>query len=412
MPISKLTKIKQHFPIFSQQQAQPLIYLDSAATAQKPELVLEAVQEFYERDNANIHRGIYDLSLRATAAYDEAREAVARHLNAACAAEIIFTRNATEAINLVANCLGRAYFKPGDRILLTKMEHHSNIVPWQMQAEQLGLELVYLDITAAGQLDLSKVDELLAKPTKLFALTHVSNVLGTINPLKELVARAQAVGVPVLVDGCQAVPHLTVDVQDLACDFYVFSGHKVGGPTGIGVLYAKRAWLEKLPPFLGGGDMIEEVTLTGFTTADLPNKFEAGTPNLAGAVGLKAALDFLNQLGWDNIRQHDQELMTYARQQLAKLDFVQLLGPSDPSQVTAALSFVIPGIHPHDIAEVLNQDGVCVRAGHHCAQPLMAALGISACTRLSFWLYNSRADIDALCTSLKQVRKIFTPAAS
>ena len=403
-----LTSIQKDFPILEVEAhpGVPLVYLDNAATSQKPVQVIEAMDVYYRGYNANVHRGIHRLSEEATEAYESARERIARFINAPDPATVIFTRNTTEAINLVAWSWGRTNLKPGDEILLTEMEHHSNIVPWQLLAEEKGVKVRYIPFLDNGILDLTNLSDLLTKRTKIFAFTAMSNVFGTINPTKKLVAAARAVGAITVVDAAQSVPHLPVDVQDLDCDFLAFSGHKMCGPTGIGILYGKRALLEKMPPFLSGGDMIRRVTLEGSSWNDLPWKFEAGTPSIAEGIGLGAAVDYLSTVGMDAIHAHEQFITDYALEALSEVKDMQFLGPP-VAQRGGVVSFNLTGLHPHDISQVLDQDGIAIRAGHHCAMPLHQRLCIPASARASFYLYTRPEDIDRLVTSLHRVRKVF-----
>lgn len=401
-------KIRADFPILATEThpGVPLIYLDSTASSQKPLAVIEAMDWYYRHDNANVHRGIHRLSEVATVAYEGAREKVQRFVNAAASAEIIYVRNATEAINLVAYSWGRTNLKPGDEILSTVMEHHANIVPWQILAEMTGATLRFLPFTPEGRLDVSQLDSYLTERTKIFTFTAMSNVFGTVNPTKELVAAAHRVGALALVDAAQSVPHLSVDVQDLDCDFLVFSGHKMCGPTGIGILYGKQSLLETMPPFMGGGDMIRRVRLEGSTWADLPHKFEAGTPAIAEAIGLGAAVDYLNGVGMDTIHAYEQFLTHYALEALSEIPGLTLYGPP-ASEKGGVATFTLQGVHPHDIAELLDRDGVAVRAGHHCAMPLHHHLNVSATARASFYLYSTTQEIDQLVASLHKVRQLF-----
>lgn len=384
----------------------PLVYLDNAATSQKPEAVLRAMDDYYRTCNANVHRGVHTLSEEATALYEGARERVARFINAPHARQVVFTRGATESINLVAYTWGRANLGPGDEVLITQMEHHANIVSWQIMQEQLGFTLRYVPVTDHGTLELDRLADLLNNRTKIFCFVHASNVVGTINPVKELVAAARAVGAKVLIDGAQSVPHMTVDVQALDADFFAFSSHKMCGPTGIGVLYGKREMLEAMPPFMGGGDMIREVKLSGSTWNSLPYKFEAGTPSIAEAIGLGAAVDYLQQVGMDWVRAHERELTAYAYDRLSEVEGLRILGPG-PEQRGGLLAFTLEGVHPHDIAAILDREGVAVRAGHHCAQPLHDRYGIPASARASFYLYNTQEEVDALADALHKAQSIF-----
>jgi len=382
---------------------QRLVYLDNAATTQKPQPVIDAVARFYASQNANINRGVHALSERATDAYDAARLTAQRFVNARAAREIIFVRGTTEAINLVASSFARPRLQPRDEIIVSRMEHHANIVPWQLVCQERGAALRVIPITDDGELELEGYARLFSARTKLVAITHVSNALGTINPVEQLIAAAHAHDVPVLIDGAQAAPHLRVDVQALDCDFYAFSGHKVYGPTGIGVLYGKAALLDAMPPYQSGGSMIRSVSFEGTTFADIPQRFEAGTPHIAGAIGLAAALDYVEGIGLDVIAAHEQTLLSYATRRLA-LPRLRLIGTA-PHKL-GILSFVVDGVHPHDVATVLDREGIAVRAGHHCAQPLMHRLGIQATTRASLALYNTRQDIDALIVALERALEL------
>ena len=382
---------------------QRLVYLDNAATTQKPQPVIDAVARFYASQNANINRGVHALSERATDAYDAARLTAQRFVNARAAREIIFVRGTTEAINLVASSFARPRLQPRDEIIVSRMEHHANIVPWQLVCQERGAALRVIPITDDGELELEGYARLFSARTKLVAITHVSNALGTINPVEQLIAAAHAHDVPVLIDGAQAAPHLRVDVQALDCDFYAFSGHKVYGPTGIGVLYGKAALLDAMPPYQSGGSMIRSVSFEGTTFADIPQRFEAGTPHIAGAIGLAAALYYVEGIGLDVIAAHEQTLLSYATRRLA-LPRLRLIGTA-PHKL-GILSFVVDGVHPHDVATVLDREGIAVRAGHHCAQPLMHRLGIQATTRASLALYNTRQDIDALIVALERALEL------
>jgi cysteine desulfurase/selenocysteine lyase len=398
--------VRRDFPVLQQQiKGKPLIYLDNAATTQKPRQVLAALQRYYCEDNANIHRGVHALSVRATHAYEQVRELVRQFINAGQAHEIIFVRGATEAINLVAQSYGRSQLQAGDEIIISVLEHHSNIVPWQILCEQVGAVLRVIPINDAGELDLQGYVNLLNSRTKFVSLGHVSNAIGTINPLQRLIELAHQQQIPVLIDGAQGVPHMSVDVQALDCDFYVFSGHKLYGPTGIGVLYGKSQWLEMMPPYQGGGNMIKEVTFEKTSYNKLPYKFEAGTPNIAGVVGLGAAITYLNQWGIDRITQHEQSLLTYATERLSAISGLRIIGTAQ--QKAAVLSFVLQDIHPHDIGTVLDHEGIAIRVGHHCAMPLMARFNVSATARASFGLYNTPAEIEALADAIGKVQRLF-----
>ena len=399
--------IRNDFSILRQENDPLLIYLDSAATSQTPDPVIEAMDAYYRTYNSNIHRGIYRISEEATAKYEEARQRIGRFINARRSSQIIFTRNTTESINLVAYSWGSANLREDDEILVTVMEHHSNLLPWQLLSQRTGAKLRFIEVTDEGVLQLDGLETLLTEHTKLVAMTHVSNVLGTINPVKELTAAAHAIGAKVLIDGAQSVPHFDVDVQELDCDFLAFSGHKMCGPTGIGILYGKSDLLEEMPPFLGGGSMIRSVQRESSTYADVPAKFEAGTPAIAEAIGLAAAVDYLNQVGLEAIFVHEQELLEYAHQKLAEIEGVTIYGPK-PRQKTGAITFNLEGIHPHDIAGVLDTVGVAVRAGHHCAQPLMQKFGVIATVRASFYLYNKLEEIDILHEGLLKAQRMLT----
>jgi cysteine desulfurase/selenocysteine lyase len=405
-PLLDIEKVRADFPILAERiHGKRLVYLDSAATSQKPRAVIEAITHYYEHLNANIHRGVHTLSVRATEAHDAARQTVRRFLNAADTREIIFVRGATEAINLVAQTYGRTHVGAGDEILITAMEHHSNIVPWQMLCEEKGAHLRVAPIDDRGELLLDEFAKRIGPRTKLVAVTQVSNALGTVTPLREMIELAHRQGVPVLVDGAQAVPHFTVDVQALDCDFYAFSGHKVYAPTGIGVLYGKRSLLEAMPPYQGGGDMISSVTFEKTTYNDLPFKFEAGTPDIAGAIALGAALQYIGKLGMDNIAAHEHDLLTYATAKVGALPGVRLIGTA--SQRAGVVSFVMDGVHPHDLGTILDHEGIAIRTGHHCAQPVMERFGIPATARASFAVYNTREDVDALVEGIRKAHEVF-----
>lgn len=399
-------RIRREFPILHQQvHGKPLVYLDNAASAQKPRAVIDAIAECYQGYYANIHRGVHTLSERSTAAYEGAREKVRRFLNAASTREIIFTRGATEGINLVASSFGSLRIGAGDEVVITTMEHHSNIVPWQMLCERQGATLRVVPITDSGELLLDEYQRLLNERTKLVSIVHVSNVLGTINPVKDMIRAAHARGIPVLLDGAQAVPHLAVDVQDLDCDFYAFSSHKLFGPSGVGALYGKAQWLEMMPPYQGGGDMISLVTFEKTEYADLPNKFEAGTPNIAGVIGLGAALDWVEKIGLDTIAAHEHDLLVNATEQLSKIPGVRIIGTV--GNKAAVVSFTLENAHPHDIGTIVDRDGIAIRAGHHCAQPLMHRYGVPATARASFAVYNTHEEVDALVASIRKVKELF-----
>ncbi len=401
--------VRRDFPILSRViNDKPLVYLDSAATSQKPSRVIDALADFYRTSNANVHRGIYTLSEESTLAYETAREKTAAFINAASSAEIVFTRNTTESLNLIAYSWGRANLGAGDEVLVTAMEHHSNIVPWQIVCQERGAVLRFIPVTDEGFLDLSAIESLITERTKIVAFTHVSNVLGTINPVREIVERAHGAGAVAVVDGAQGAPHGAVDVRALDADFYVFSSHKMLGPTGVGVLYGKASLLNEMPPFLGGGEMIMEVREDGFTWKDPPWKFEAGTPNFADVVAFGAAIDYLSDLGMDNVRQHEMDITGYALQRLATLgDGVAVHGPPDAADRGGVVSFAVESVHPHDIAQTLDWEGVQIRAGHHCAQPLMRRLGTPATARASFYVYNTNEDVDRLVDALKKAGELF-----
>ena len=397
--------IRRDFPILDREvHGRPLIYLDNAASAQKPRQVIDAVADMYERDYANVHRGAHFLSERATERYEGAREKVRAFINAESTAEIVFTRNATEAINLVAYTYGRHFLQPGDEVVISELEHHSNIIPWQLLRDSHGIVLKVAPITDDGELRLDAYRDLLGPRTKLVAIAEMSNVLGTILPVTEIIDAAHAVGAKVLLDGCQAVTHMPVDVQALGADFYVLSGHKLYGPSGIGVLYGRAELLDAMPPFMTGGEMIATVSFESATWADLPHKFEAGTPAIAQAVGLGAAIDYIGALGLDAIAEHERDLLNYATQQLAAVRGLRMVGTA-PAKASVA-SFTLDYAHPHDVATIVDRAGVAVRAGHHCAQPLMQRLGIPAATRASFALYNTRAEVDGLVAALSAVEEL------
>ena len=401
-----VAKVRTDFPILQRKvHGRALVYLDNAATSQKPRVVIDAIRRYYERDNANIHRGVHFLSEHATEEYEGARKNVQLFLNAVDASAIIFVRSATEAINLVAQTYGRTNVHAGDEVLITAMEHHSNIVPWQILCEEKGARLRVVPISDDGELLLKDFENLLGPRTKLVAVTHVSNALGTINPVQRMIAMAHRGNIPVLVDGAQAVPHLKVDVQALDCDFYVFSGHKVYGPTGIGVLYGKSALLDAMPPYQGGGDMISSVTFEKTIYNKLPYKFEAGTPHVAGAIGLAAAIDYVNGLGMDSIAAYEQELLASATHAISAIPGIRLIGTA--REKAGVLSFLLGSIHPHDIGTILDQEGVAIRTGHHCAQPVMQRFGVPATARASFALYNTREEVDVLVEGIRKVREVF-----
>jgi len=403
-----VNKTRKDFPIL-ERELRPgvrLTYLDSTATSQKPVAVIEAMNDFYRKSNANIHRGVHTLAEEATALYEGARERIAKFINAASARQVIYTRNTTESINLVAYTWARANLKQGDLVILTEMEHHSNLVPWHMLQAERGIELDFIPVTEDGLLDLETYKTLLDRRPKLVSFTHMSNVLGTINPAAEIIRLAHEAGAIALVDGAQSAPHLKVDMQALDADFFAFSAHKMCGPTGIGALYGKTALLESMPPFMGGGDMIKEVKLRSFRPNTLPHKFEAGTPAIAEAVGFGAAVDYLTNLGMDAIAAHEHEVTEYALERLEEIPGVKLFGPSADKKGGVA-SFTLEGVHPHDVAQILDRDGIAVRAGHHCAQPLHEKFGIPATSRASFYLYNTKEEVDLLVNGIYKVKEMF-----
>ena len=398
--------IRKDFPALHQEvHGKPLVYLDSAATSQKPQVVIDTLIDYYARDNANVHRGVHRLSERATEAYETARGAIQRHLNAASSREIVFVRQATEGINLVAASFGRAFVGAGDEIVISAIEHHANIVPWQMLCEEKGAVLRVVPVDDHGDLIMEAYARLLGPRTRLVAMTQISNALGTVTPIKEIIDLAHRQNVPVLVDGAQAVPHQRVDVQALGCDFYVFSGHKAFGPTGIGVLYGREAWLERMPPYQGGGDMIKTVTFERTTYNELPYKFEAGTPHIAGAIGLAAGLDYIAGLGLDRIADYEHALLEHGTALLSAIPGVRLIGTARCK--AAVLSFVLDGVHAHDLGTILDHHGVAIRAGHHCAMPVMARFGVPATARASLAFYNTHAELHALAAAIHRAREIF-----
>jgi cysteine desulfurase/selenocysteine lyase len=405
-PILDVAAIREDFPILRRVvHGKPLVYLDNAATTQKPQVVIDRLVRYYREENANIHRGVHELSVAATDAYDAARDRVRQFLNAAESREIVFVRGTTEAINLVAATFGRTRVGEGDDIVVSEMEHHSNIVPWQLLCEEKGARLRVVPITDAGELRLDAYAALLGPRTRIVAVTHVSNALGTVNPVKEIVRLAHDRGIPVLVDGAQAVAHLPVDVQAIGCDFYAFSGHKIFGPTGIGVLYGRASILDAMPPYQGGGDMIRSVTFERTLYNEIPYRFEAGTPNISGAVGLATAIEYLTAIGLDRVAAHDRDLLIYGTEVLSAIPGLRLTGTAPDK--AGVLSFVMEDIHPHDLGTILDRHGVAIRAGHHCCQPLMARLGVPATARASLALYSTREEIDVLGHSLLEARKVF-----
>jgi cysteine desulfurase/selenocysteine lyase len=403
-----VAQIRRDFPILQRQvHGKPLVYLDNAATSQKPRQVIDALVRYYETTNANIHRAVHTLGEEATAEYEEAREKVRRFINAPTTESVIFTRNTTESINLVAYSWGRANIREGDEILLTQMEHHSNLIPWQLLAREKGATVRYVPVAADGTLELNGFENLFDARTKMMALPHVSNSLGTINPVERIAAEARRHGVMLLIDGAQGAPHLPVDVHAIGADFYAFSSHKMLGPTGVGVLYGRKELLEEMEPFLGGGEMIRKVTFEGATWNDLPWKFEAGTPNIADVIAFGAAIDYLEALGMENVRAHEAELTAYALDRMAAIPDITLYGPTDIDQRGGVVSFNFPDLHPHDIGTVLDQYGVAIRSGHHCTQPLWRCLGVTGSARASFYVYNTPGEVDALVDAVKAARSYF-----
>lgn len=405
-PVRDVATVRRDFPLLSgSANGTTLVYLDNAATSQKPRQVIESLNRFYTAENANIHRGVYELSQRATLAYERARAKVQRFVNAADPHEIVFVRGTTEAINLVATTFCRSRLSAGDEIIVSAMEHHSNIVPWQIACDQHGAQLRVIPMSDAGELDLERYSALLSDRTKLVAVNHVSNSLGTVNPIQEISRLAHNAGIPVLVDGAQAAPHMPIDVQELGADFYAISGHKMFGPTGIGALYGRAELLESLPPYQGGGEMIRSVSFARTTYAPLPAKYEAGTPHVAGAIALGVAIDYLRQLSWEWIAHHEHDLLEYATAQLSAIPGLRIVGTA--RRKAAVLSFVLDGVHAHDVGTILDQEGIAIRAGHHCTQPVMERLGLAATARASFALYNTRGDVDALVRGVRKVREVF-----
>jgi len=405
-PAFDADRVRADFPLLGRSmRGKSLVYLDNAATSQKPRHVIDAIHRYYETLNANVHRGVYQLSEEATAAYEWGRAMVARHLNAPSPAEVVFVRGATEGVNLVAATFGRQRVSAGDEVLVSAMEHHSNIVPWQMLCEERGARLRVLPMNERGELLLDRLPDLLTPRTRIVAVVHVSNSLGTVNPVVEIVAQAHARGIPVLVDGAQAAPHGPVDVQALDCDFYVVSGHKMFGPTGIGALFARRAILDAMPPYQGGGEMIRSVTFEKTTYAPIPMRFEAGTPNIEGAVGMGAAVDYLHQLDWEAVARHEADLLAYATGELSAIPGLRIIGTA--ADKVSVVSFVLDGAHPHDVGTILDQEGVAIRTGHHCTQPVMDFFGVPATARASMALYNTRDDIDRLVAALRRVPEVF-----
>ena len=401
-----ITKIRADFPILSREvYGKPLIYFDNGATTQKPRCVVDAIVDEYYSVNANVHRGVHFLSQQATELHEGSRETVRRFINARTSAEVIFTRGTTEAINLLAFSFGEEFMKEGDEVIISTMEHHSNIVPWQLLAARKGISIKVIPMNDRGELLLDEYEKLFSDRTRIVSIAHISNVLGTINPVKEMIATAHAHGVPVLVDGAQSIPHMQVDVQDLDVDFFAFSGHKVYGPTGVGVLYGKEEWLDKLPPYQGGGEMIQSVSFEKTTFNELPFKFEAGTPDYIGTTGLAKALDYVSAIGLEQIAAHEHELTTYAMQRLGEIEGMRFLG--EAAHKSSVISFLVGNIHPFDMGTLLDRLGIAVRTGHHCAEPLMRRLGIEGTVRASFAMYNTKEEIDALVAGVDRVRKMF-----
>lgn len=404
--MSDFTKIRADFPILSQTvNGKPLVYFDNAATSQKPQVVIDAISKYYSEINANIHRGVHTLSQLATDAYEASRKKIQVHLNAAHLHEVLFTSGTTHGVNLVTNGFA-SILKPGDEVLVSALEHHSNIVPWQMLCEKTGAVLKVIPMNLNGELILSEYEQLLSEKTKIVTVNHISNALGTINPIKYMIEKAHQFGAAVFIDGAQAAPHLQPDVQDLDCDFYAFSGHKTCGPTGSGILYGKEAWLNKLPPYQGGGEMIKEVTFEKTTYADLPHKFEAGTPNIEAGIVLGTAIDYLNDIGFENIQKFEKELLDYGTEKLLEIEGLKIFGTS--KQKTSVISFNIEGIHPYDIGMIVDKMGIAVRTGHHCAQPIMAYFGIPGTVRASFAFYNTKEEIDALVAAVKKAKMMLS----
>lgn len=401
-----IQKVRADFPILSQQiNGKPLVYFDNGATLQKPQIVIDAISKYYQTTNANIHRGVHTLSQLATDAYEASRKKVQNHINAELLHEVIFTSGTTHGINIVASGF-TSIVNPGDEVVVSGLEHHSNIVPWQMLCERTGAVLKVIPIDQNGELILAEFDQLLSKKTKIVAVNHISNALGVINPIAYIIEKAHAVGAAVLIDGAQAVPHLKPNVQELDCDFYVFSGHKMCGPTGVGILYGKEAWLNKLPPYQGGGEMIKEVTFAKTTYADLPHKFEAGTPNIEAGIVLGTAIDYLNNVGFENIARQEKELLDYATERLSEIEGLKIFG--NTKQKTSVISFNIAGIHPYDIGTIVDKQGIAVRTGHHCAQPIMAFFGIPGTVRASFAFYNTKEEIDAMVAAVKKAKQMLS----
>ena len=400
-----IQKVRNDFPILSKEIfGKPLVYLDNAATAQKPKSVIEAIEKYYALENANIHRGVHHLSQEATTAFEESRQKIQKHIGAANDREIIFTSGTTDAINLVASTWGRMNVKEGDEIILSEMEHHSNIVPWQMLAEEKGAVIKVIPVSDSGELNLNAFEDLLSSKTKMVAINHISNSLGTINPVEEIIEKAHAAGAKVLIDGAQSVPHASVDVKKLDCDFYTFSGHKVFGPTGIGILYGKEEILEEMPPYRGGGEMIKTVSFEGTTYNELPHKFEAGTPHIAGGIALGTAIDYINEIGLDNIQEYEHSLLEYATEKLLEIEGLKIYGTAENK--TSVISFLIDGTHPYDVGAIIDKLGIAVRTGHHCCQPLMDRFEIPGTLRASFAFYNTKEEVDLLVAALERAVKM------
>ena len=401
-----IQKIRADFPILNQTvNGKPLLYFDNGATSQKPQVVIDAITQYYEEINANIHRGVHTLSQLATDAYEASREKIQKHINAEHLHEVIFTSGTTQGINLVANGMA-AFVKAGDEVMVSALEHHSNIVPWQFLCEKTGAKLVVIPMNDSGELIMSEFDRLLSSKTKIVAVNHISNALGVINPIEYMIQKAHEVDAAVLIDGAQATPHLKPDVQALDCDFYVFSGHKICGPTGVGILYGKEAWLNKLPPYMGGGEMIKEVTFEKTTYADLPHKFEAGTPNIADGIVLGTAIDYLNEIGFENIQEQERSLLAHATEKLLEIEGLKIYGTT--AQKTSVVSFNIEGIHPYDIGTIIDKLGIAVRTGHHCAQPIMNYFGIPGTVRASFSFYNTKEEIDIFVEAVKKAKMMLS----
>ncbi|MFI5252553.1 MAG: SufS family cysteine desulfurase [Bacteroidota bacterium] len=399
-------RIRKDFPVLRRQvNGKPLVYFDNAATSQKPQIVIDAISRYYEEENSNIHRGVHQLSEKATLAYEQSRKIIQKYLNASSTQEIIFVRGTTEGVNLVAASFGKKFVHAGDEILISAMEHHSNIVPWQILCQEKNATLKIIPMNDRGELILDAYEKLLTSQTRIVALTHISNALGTINPVKEMIAMAHARGIPVLIDGAQALPHMRVDVADLDCDFYAFSGHKVFGPTGVGILFGKAKWLDEMPPYQSGGDMIKSVTFEKTIYNDLPYKFEAGTPGIAGGICLGTTLDYLSKFDMESVSAHEHDLLEYATESISMINGIKIIGTAEHK--ASVLSFIMENVHPHDIGTILDDEGIAIRTGHHCAQPVMQRFGIPATARASFAFYNTRDEIDVFINALHKVIKVF-----